>query len=113
MSIDNNQEYEAELITLIDDEGTEHEFEIIDELENDDGYFMALVPTLRDAQSEVADADEYYIFEVVEDENGEEQLCARSKTTTCWISSPKFSRPAMHRLWRKKRSNLLSTFKIM
>ena len=69
MSIDNNQEYEAELITLIDDEGTEHE------LENDDGYFMALVPTLRDAQSEVADADEYYIFEVVEDENGEEQLC--------------------------------------
>ena len=37
MSIDNNQEYEAELITLIDDEGTEHEFEIIDELENDDG----------------------------------------------------------------------------
>ena len=41
MSIDNNQEYEAELITLIDDEGTEHEFEIIDELENDDGYFMA------------------------------------------------------------------------
>ena len=58
MSIDNN-----------------HEFEIIDELENDDGYFMALVPTLRDAQSEVADADEYYIFEVVEDENGEEQLC--------------------------------------
>ena len=60
---------------LIDDEGTEHEFEIIDELENDDGYFMALVPTLRDAQSDVADADEYYIFEVVEDENGEEQLC--------------------------------------
>ena len=47
MSIDNNQEYEAELITLIDDEGTEHEFEIIDELENDDGYFMALVPTLQ------------------------------------------------------------------
>lgn len=44
MSIDNNQEYEAELITLIDDEGTEHEFEIIDELENDDGYFMALCP---------------------------------------------------------------------
>ena len=51
MSIDNNQEYEAELITLIDDEGTEHEFEIIDELENDDGYFMALVPTLRDAHT--------------------------------------------------------------
>ena len=45
MSIDNNQEYEAELITLIDDEGTEHEFEIIDELENDDGYFMALCAT--------------------------------------------------------------------
>lgn len=112
MSIDNNQEYEAELITLIDDEGTEHEFEIIDELENDDGYFMALVPTLRDAQSEVADADEYYIFEVVEDENGEEQLC-EIEDDDLLVSSPKFSRPAMHRLWRKKRSNLLSPFKIM
>lgn len=65
--------YEADLITLIDDEGEQHEFEIIDEMENDDGHFMALVPT-RQAPDEMAmDAETYYIFEVIE-EDGEEQL---------------------------------------
>lgn len=73
MSIENEQDYEADLVVLLDDDGNEHEFEIIDEIENDDGYFMALIPTLRDADSEVADADEYYIFELV-NVDGEEQL---------------------------------------
>ena len=65
--------YGPELVTLVDDEGNEHEFEIIDEIENDDGYFMALIPTLNDAEGDVADADEYYIFELV-NVDGEEQL---------------------------------------
>ena len=58
---------------MIDDEGKEHEFEIIDELENDDGHFMALVPTQQDPEDLSSDAETYYIFEVVE-EDGEEQL---------------------------------------
>lgn len=65
--------FEADLITLIDDEGQEHEFEIIDELETDDGHFMALVPTQQDPEEIVSEAETYYIFEVVE-EDGEEQL---------------------------------------
>lgn len=65
--------YEADLITLIDDEGQEHEFEIIDELENDEGHFMALVPTRPDPDDLASDAETYYIFEVIE-EDGEEQL---------------------------------------
>ena len=32
MSIDNEQEYEAQLVVLLYDEGNEHEFEIIDEI---------------------------------------------------------------------------------
>lgn len=72
MSIE-NENYEADLVVLLDDEGNEHEFEIIDEIENDDGYFMALCPTLRDDGNEIADADEYYIFELV-NEDGDEQL---------------------------------------
>ena len=71
ISMDNG--FEADLITLIDDEGQEHEFEIIDELENDDGHFMALVPTQPDPEDMAGDAETYYIFEVV-DEGGEEQL---------------------------------------
>ncbi|WP_322170745.1 DUF1292 domain-containing protein [Acutalibacter caecimuris] len=65
--------FEADLITLIDDEGQAHEFEIIDELENDDGHFMALVPTQQDPEDMATDAETYYIFEVIE-EDGEEQL---------------------------------------
>ncbi len=67
-----DNEFEADLITLIDDEGHEHEFEIIDELENDLGHFMALVPTQQDP-NDLTDAETYYIFEVIE-EDGEEQL---------------------------------------
>ena len=65
--------FEADLITLIDDEGQEHEFEIIDELETDDGHFMALVPTRQDPEDMASDAETYYIFEVIE-EDGEDQL---------------------------------------
>ena len=35
MSNTNNEEFEVDLITLIDDEGKEHEFEILDVIEND------------------------------------------------------------------------------
>jgi uncharacterized protein YrzB (UPF0473 family) len=66
-------EFEADLLTLVDDDGAEHEFEIIDELENDDGHFIALVPTHQDAEDLAADAETYYIFEIVEID-GEEQL---------------------------------------
>ena len=68
-----NNEYGADLITLIDDEGVEHEFEILDEIDNEDGVFYALLPTFDDPQSELESDGAYYIFEVIE-EDGEEQL---------------------------------------
>jgi uncharacterized protein YrzB (UPF0473 family) len=72
MSEDENN-FDTDLITLVDDEGKEHEFEIIDEIENDEGHFMALVPTDHSAEDVASDETNYYIFEVVE-EDGEEQL---------------------------------------
>ena len=68
-----DHDYEADLLTLLEDDGQEHEFEIIDELENDDGHFFALVPTQQEAEEPASDAETYYIFEVIE-EDGEEQL---------------------------------------
>lgn len=68
-----DNQYEADLITLIDDDGQEHEFEIIDELDTDDGHYMALVPTQQDPEEISSEAETYYIFEVVEGD-GEEQL---------------------------------------
>ncbi len=66
-------EFEADLLTLVDDDGAEHEFEIIDELENDDGHFIALVPTHQDDDALASEAETYYIFEIV-DVDGEEEL---------------------------------------
>lgn len=68
-----NNDYEADLITLLDDDGKEHEFEIIDEIEDDEGHYIALVPTMQDPDNLSVEPDTYYIFEIVE-EDGEEQL---------------------------------------
>jgi uncharacterized protein YrzB (UPF0473 family) len=68
-----NNEYEADLLTLMDDDGQEHEFEIIDELDTDEGHFLALVPTQQNPDDLSSDAETYYIFEVAE-EDGEEFL---------------------------------------
>ncbi len=68
-----NNEYEADLITLLDDDGNEHEFEVIDEIETDDGHFVALVPTLQDPEDIGVEPETYYIFEI-DSEDGEEQL---------------------------------------
>ena len=68
-----SEEFGGDLLTLIDDEGNEHEFEVLDVIENDDGCFYALLPTFEDPQSAVDADGTYYIFEAIE-ENGEQQL---------------------------------------
>ncbi|MGN0517999.1 MAG: DUF1292 domain-containing protein [Acutalibacteraceae bacterium] len=68
-----DNEFAPDLITLLDDEGTEHNFEILDVIEEDDRCFLALLPTFDDAEDSVDAPGEYYIFEsIVEDD--EEQL---------------------------------------
>lgn len=104
MSIDNEQEYEADLVVLLDDEGNEHEFEIIDEIENDDGYFMALIPTLNDAEGDVADADEYYISSL--SMWTAKNSSPRWRMKRCSISWRTFSNRVMRRPWRTRRNNL-------
>ena len=67
-----NEDFSADLLTLVDEDGQEHEFEILDVIENDDGVFYALLPTFEDLQEEL-DSEGYYIFEAI-DEDGEQQL---------------------------------------
>lgn len=66
-----NNEFSADLITLIDDNNKEHEFEILDIIENDDGCFYALLPSSENLS--LADEASYYIFEAIDD-NGEQVL---------------------------------------
>lgn len=68
-----NSEYSADLITLIDEDGVEHNFEIMDVIEENGSEYYALSPAYEDKSQLINDNGEYYILEVVE-ENGEEQL---------------------------------------
>ncbi len=66
-------DFGADLLTLVDDEGKEHEFEVLDVIDNEEGCFYALQPTYDDPQEKVEAEGTYYIFEAVE-ENGEQEL---------------------------------------
>lgn len=68
-----DNEYKPDLITLIDEDNVEHNFEILDVIENEKGVFYALYPIFDTADETIEDSGEYYIMEVI-DEDGEEQL---------------------------------------
>ena len=64
----------SDLLTLGDEDGQEHEFEIIDTLEQPDGSeYVALVPVFEDAAEALEDSGELIILKVAE-EDGEEVL---------------------------------------
>lgn len=68
-----DQDFSADLISLLDEDGKEWKFEILDEIDNDDGVFYALLPAFDDPQDALETDGSYYIFELIE-EDGEEQL---------------------------------------
>ena len=68
-----NEDFSPDLLTLVDEDSQEHEFEILDIIENDEGCFYALLPTFEDPQDQVEADGSYYIFQAFE-EDGEQQL---------------------------------------
>lgn len=68
-----NNDFSADLITLIDDEGKEHNFEIMDIIEEMGVEYYALSSVSDDKTDILQDDGDYYILEVIE-ENGEQQL---------------------------------------
>lgn len=66
-------DFSADLITLIDEDGKEHNFEIKDKIEENGNEYYALSPAFDNTSDLLEDNGEYYILEVIE-ENGEEQL---------------------------------------
>lgn len=63
----------AEILTLVDEEGAEHEFELVDSEEIDGIRYAALVPVFDDAAEALDDSGELIVLRVVE-EDGEEFL---------------------------------------
>lgn len=68
-----DENYSSNIVTLIDDEGIEREFEVLDFIENSDGRFYALMPNFALPEEDLNDGETYFIFQIIE-ENGEEQL---------------------------------------
>lgn len=65
--------FPTDIVTLVDDEGVEREFEVLDFIENSQGRFYALMPNFELPEENLNSEETYFIFEII-DENGEEQL---------------------------------------
>ena len=66
-----NEEYNPDIVSLVDDEGKEYNFEVLDAIETDEARYLALLPTYDDPQKMLDDSGELVIVKVGE-ENGEE-----------------------------------------
>lgn len=66
----------ADLYTLVDEEGVEQTFEMIDVMDVDDERYYALVPYYDDPTKELETDTELVILKSEEDENGEEILAS-------------------------------------
>ena len=64
------EEYNPDLISVIDEDGVEHIFEELDRIETDEGRYVALLPVYDEAE-EIIDDDGEIIILQVEEENGE------------------------------------------
>ena len=78
--MEENERMEKDVISLLDEDGKEHEFEIVDALELEEKRYLALVPLYDESQAEEAleDSGELVILRVSEeeDEDGEQYLDA-------------------------------------
>ena len=73
--MDENKEYNPDIITVEDDEGNTHTFEVADRIETDDARYIALIPVYDDPEDMLNGDAELIVLEVIE-ENGEELLVA-------------------------------------
>lgn len=78
--MEENERMEKDVISLLDEDGKEHEFEIVDALELEEKQYLALVPLYDESQAAEAleDSGELVILRVSEeeDEDGEQYLDA-------------------------------------
>ncbi|MBQ4569688.1 MAG: DUF1292 domain-containing protein [Ruminococcus sp.] len=65
-----SNDYSPDLITLVDEDNVEHNFEILDTIDFEGKEYYALYPVFDNAEEMVADSGEYYIMEAVDSEDG-------------------------------------------
>ena len=69
------EEYNPDIVSVVDEEGVEHIFEELDRIETEDGKFVALLPVYDDAEDIIDDDGEIIILKVEEEDNGDTFLC--------------------------------------
>ena len=69
------EEYNPDIVSVVDEDGVEHIFEELDRIETEDGKFVALLPIYDDAEDIIDDDGEIIILKVEEEDNGDTFLC--------------------------------------
>ncbi len=68
-----DDEYNPDIVSVVDEDGKEHVFEELDRIETDKGKYVALAPLYDEAEQLLEDDGELIILKVNE-ENGETYL---------------------------------------
>ena len=68
-----SEEYNPDLVTVMDDDGNEHVFEELDRIETDTARYVALLPYFENAEEMLEDDGEIIVLKVTE-EDGETYL---------------------------------------
>ncbi len=68
-------EYNPNIVSVVDEDGIEHTFEELDRIETDEARYVALLPVYDDAEGLLEDDGEVIILRVDEDESGDTYLC--------------------------------------
>ena len=69
------EEFNPDLVSVIDEDGVEHIFEELDRIETDSAKYVALLPVYDDAEDIHDDDGEIIVLKVEEDKDGETYLC--------------------------------------
>lgn len=69
------EEFNPDIVSVIDEDGVEHIFEELDRIETDSARYVALLPVYDEAEDILDDDGEIIILKVEEDKSGETYLC--------------------------------------
>lgn len=69
--MDENKEYNPDIVTVEDENGNVHTFEIADAIETDDARYLALIPVYDNPEDILSGDGELIIVEVVEEGDNE------------------------------------------
>lgn len=72
--LNDEENYEPELYTLVDEDGKEQQFEFIDEYEENGIVYYALIPYIEDPDRMLESDAELVVLRLEKDENGEDVM---------------------------------------